>query len=766
MGRQQQGPSCLFKVQEINMIFRRYTSFIIIICVCCIAAVVFAVSPYLSKIQPLKGNPQPSTASYPLKSVDRVLVALNGEWTAFNSLRGVNQAIGAVGEQVYGVSSKVYALGGSVGTKVFVPGCWEYPVVSKQFYLSNELSGHAFRLHFLGTAGNAEVFINGTSQAELLGTISGNHVTGSVNIATPRLKFGEMNTITVRLTSPQLTGPWFPFPGLIGEVYLEAVNSIVLGTPGIHTQITPEQGIVNLQVPIASTLPKGDVLNAQINMYDAFGNLAATNSLDLKVGEAGQAMLSGSLNIPQAHLWSPQDPYLYRLEVAVSGVRGERDSFSLPLGVREVKFQENKLLLNGQEFVPKILQRVNDTADSGSASNSSGVENDLRLAKQLGYNCLYIPDYTPEPYIYDVADRCGLLILSQVPVLGIPTDTSQRAAGVAQQSLNYHASFMAQGLGTGLDMAEAGVKEYVANAMKNGPVFYTTLGKPNLLMFDNGIQIEFNAPYLADFMNAQPSFAGKSSQAQVNSVGILSRERGEKKEQQVVKPQPSLPSSAPFILAIITLLLMLQSARVGNLRFIHITERLKRKIRQQVRLQFYWFLLRLSVISLVMVETLIQAQSKGYLDFWLHFIRSYPLQVCIRFLLITPWALFCFLISLGLLLSLITAYPRARTLEKQYPLALILWLEKRKRWVVLALAAWVYTFYGGPFWLVWFALCLGFCLSALSGGQDIRRVGGKTFAMAYSTLIGILLIAIVVFNWDLVKVSYHWYQLQGGRIWG
>ncbi len=727
------------------------------------ATVILAMAACVGQFSPLKGNAQPNSASFPFKSADRMLIDLNGQWTAFHSLRGAGQLTGTVGQQVYSVDAQVYGEANSIKERAYVPGSWDYPVITKQFYLSNELSGHNFRLYLLGAAGNTQVYVNGTTPAELIGTVPGNYIPAVLDIATPRLKFGEANTITLKLEQPQVLGPWFPFPGLTGEVYLEAVNSIALGKPKIDSKIASGGAGISLQIPVSSKLPKDELLNGEVSLYDAFGNLAATTVLQVPVGEEGRANVQCSLSLAQAHLWSPGDPYMYRLQVSVSSTAGERDSLSVPLGIREVKFAGKKLLLNGRELEPKTVQRVSDTPDSGPAANAADVENDLKLVKQLGYNILYIPDHTPQPYLYDFADRTGVLILSQVPVVGMAEDKAGAMVQAAQNIFDYHPSFLAQGLGRGLDLQESRVRAYVNNTQRNGLVFYTVLGNPSVIKFNNGFQLQLNAPYLADFLTAPPSFLAWSTAAQVNSAGIYSRERGDKNKQPAKQPQPAIPAAAYLALGIIALLLLVQSARLGNFRFSELKGKLRRNIRTRIRLQFYWFLLRLSVFNLLIVQTLILLQGKGYLDLWTQFITSYLVEICVRYLLLTPWAMFSLLMALGLLGSLLAAWPRARSVG-QHPMAIILWLEKRKRWIVLALGAALFAIYGGPLWPVWAALGFALVSASLASGRDIRRVGGKTYSLLYLCLLAVIVTAVGWANRDWLTVVYHWYQLQGGTI--
>ncbi|HWJ04029.1 MAG TPA: hypothetical protein VNU93_10130, partial [Verrucomicrobiae bacterium] len=432
------------------MIFRRYRTIIIFFIIVSLTGALFKTLPSLKNPPPMNGAPQGPGANYPLPSADRVLINLNGPWQIYGNLGSV------VKNQVYGVEQAVY--GGQVnpGPGVNVPGSWDDSVAVGSFYLNNDVSGRNFRLHVLGIGGKAQVYLNGFNRACYVGDLGDTNTPQVIDIPSPRLKFGQVNTITFKLDKPAPNGPWLVWPGVTGEVYLEAVGPIMLTEPRVSVKLSGSNAELEYDIGL-NTKDTGE-LNGQISLFDGAGNLAATNTHVLKA-DKNSLRLSGKLSVPNPRLWSGTDPYLYHLEVVVSGTRGARDSYVLPIGLREIQFADGGVILNKQRLEPKFLIRV---AEPPGAERYRRMDADIKWAKAKGYNILYLPDGPPHPYLLDLADKYGLLVMGQAQFTGsMSQNTRPHQAGDILRSLGYHPSMLAQGLGAGLDSLNSRANEYI-----------------------------------------------------------------------------------------------------------------------------------------------------------------------------------------------------------------------------------------------------------------------------------------------------------------
>jgi beta-glucuronidase len=140
-----------------------------------------------------------------------------------------------------------------------------------------------------------------------------------------------------RADFPDTNFDFFPFCGIERPVliYTEPPNAITDLT--VTTHIEGSTGRV--RVNIAHT--PGDALSARVTLTGH--GTAIIADVDL-TGESAEV----TLTVPQAALWSPEAPNLYDLRVELR--RGETtiDRYGLPVGIRTIHVDGDRLLLNGQ----------------------------------------------------------------------------------------------------------------------------------------------------------------------------------------------------------------------------------------------------------------------------------------------------------------------------------------------------------------------------------------------------------------------------------
>ena len=93
---------------------------------------------------------------------------------------------------------------------------------------------------------------------------------------------------------------------------------------------------------------------------------------------------TGTLRIPNVHKWAPGDGYLYGLEVQL--VRGDTvvDSYIQTVGVRTVKVDGIRFLINGEPFLFKGFGKHEDLPVIGKGHNDAYLLHDFELLKWIG----------------------------------------------------------------------------------------------------------------------------------------------------------------------------------------------------------------------------------------------------------------------------------------------------------------------------------------------------------------------------------------------
>ena len=275
----------------------------------------------------------------------------------------------------------------------------------------------------------AEVWINGLQ--------AGTHQGGSLPFAceiTDLIDWSAPNRIAIRVENeahitrvppgstsaggmmssyPATTYDFFPFSGLHRPVVLLALPQAHITDVSVQTGITGSTGTLEVTVRSSLTSAQGTVL-----LHTPHGNLSAPLSFQDGAGSA-------SFSLADARFWSPDDPYLYPLEVTLSGDDGTpADRYSLPVGIRTIAVQGDRLLLNGQPLYLKGFGRHEDFFASGRGLNLPLIVKDYGLLRWVGANSYRTSHYPYSEEEMSMADREGILIIDEIPAVGLTFNDS------------------------------------------------------------------------------------------------------------------------------------------------------------------------------------------------------------------------------------------------------------------------------------------------------------------------------------------------------
>lgn len=111
-------------------------------------------------------------------------------------------------------------------------------------------------------------------------------------------------------------------------------------------------------------------------------------------------------------MWSPENPKLYTVRIAVG-----QDSVEESFGFRTVEFREDGFYLNGVKRKLRGVNRHQDAAGRGWAISSAEEERDIVLMKRMGVDALRMAHYPQSPNMYELCDRYGIIVWSEVPAI-------------------------------------------------------------------------------------------------------------------------------------------------------------------------------------------------------------------------------------------------------------------------------------------------------------------------------------------------------------
>ncbi len=269
------------------------------------------------------------------------------------------------------------------------------------------------------------------------GQVAGEHSGGYTPFAIPihrLLKFGEENVIAVSCDNqpkkdrvPGGQFDWWNHGGLYRDVSLRITDNVYIDDVTVDTKL--EDGGASVGVSVTARCDGGKVTNRAIDvqLFDPAGEpvlLPATARSQMLAEADGHAAAELNLPVPDALLWTPDEPHLYRLVLTVNDTMHEHngDTWSMRIGLREIRVDGPRLLLNGRPLLIKGINRYEDYSGDNPGHGRPGhthdealLSRDLDLVKWLGANALR-SHYPPHRRHFELCDERGILNLVELPL--------------------------------------------------------------------------------------------------------------------------------------------------------------------------------------------------------------------------------------------------------------------------------------------------------------------------------------------------------------
>ncbi|WP_062465261.1 glycoside hydrolase family 2 TIM barrel-domain containing protein [Demequina soli] len=129
------------------------------------------------------------------------------------------------------------------------------------------------------------------------------------------------------------------------------------------------------------------------------------------VGEATGA--SSTIDVPDARLWSAEDPYLYTLVYELLEGGEVTETVATRVGIREFGIVDGLMTLNGMPLDIKGVNRSEMSPDTGQAFTEEQTREDLLLMRQHNITAVRTSHYPASPDLYRLADEIGMYVLDE-----------------------------------------------------------------------------------------------------------------------------------------------------------------------------------------------------------------------------------------------------------------------------------------------------------------------------------------------------------------
>ncbi len=317
----------------------------------------------------------------------------------------------------------------------------------REFYVPESWQSRKVMLRFGSVSHKVIVWVNGNK----VGTHKGGFLPFEFDV-TEYIEFNKSNRLTVLVNNIldwsilppgdiiEYTDNKHPKGYKIQQYYHDFYNYA-----GIHRDVLlyalPENYIEDITI-ITDINDKAGIVDYEISVNGKYDKIVV-KILDENKDEVifSEGLNKEKIFIKNVNLWEPGNAYLYNFEVNIFNNNKLCDKYSLPFGVRTVKIEGDKFLINNKPFYFKGFGKHEDSDIRGKGFDNVINVKDFNLLKWIGANSFRTSHYPYSDELMYLADREGVVIIDEVPAVGLNLwDKKQRVftKGKADDKLLQH----------------------------------------------------------------------------------------------------------------------------------------------------------------------------------------------------------------------------------------------------------------------------------------------------------------------------------------
>ncbi len=278
------------------------------------------------------------------------------------------------------------------GSGFFPGGKYWY---EKTLYADAEFAGKTVILEFEGVYMNSRVYLNGQEV--------GGWVYGYTNFyvdLTGKLLPGQNNVITVMAdNSQQPNSRWYSGSGIYRDVNLYIGNREYILPDGIQVKTLSIDPAV---IDIAVESKKEESTQVVVQVMDGEAVI---------VSGAGEHL---QLPVPNAKLWSAEEPNLYTVQVSLHRDGELLDEASIRTGIRSLVWDSRKgLQINGKTVKLRGGCIHHDHGPLGACFYHKAEYRRIKTLKNLGYNAIRYSHNPANRGFLEICDELGMYVLDE-----------------------------------------------------------------------------------------------------------------------------------------------------------------------------------------------------------------------------------------------------------------------------------------------------------------------------------------------------------------
>lgn len=305
----------------------------------------------------------------------------------------------------------------------------------KHFTVPSDMQGKDITVYFEAIMGKQDIFVNGKKVMTHLG----GYMPIIVNLTKLGVKAGEKCLVVVKADNSDdknyppgkkqaaldfcYHGGMYRDVWLIGKSTLAITdaneqNEVAGGGVFLHYgNITEKKADVFVDVEVENKSNAITTPTVIAKIKDKSGRIVATLKQKKSIASGLSQVFKLSSSIKNPQLWSPENPYLYKVEISVVLGSKTLDGGIVRMGIRHAEFcGKDGFWLNGKPYHQLIGgNRHQDFAYVGNALPNSQQWRDAKRLKDAGMTIIRAAHYPQDPAFMDACDELGLFIIVPTP---------------------------------------------------------------------------------------------------------------------------------------------------------------------------------------------------------------------------------------------------------------------------------------------------------------------------------------------------------------
>ena len=290
----------------------------------------------------------------------------------------------------------------------------------KSFTIDRDLAGKRIAINFDGVYMNATVWFNGVK----LGTHPYGYSPFSFDL-TGNAKFGEENTIVVKVENRLPSSRWYSGSGIYRDVTLTVTDGVHVGNNGVAIKtpsLATQNGgnvTMNLTTKVANDTKAAANITLKQTVFPKGGKtdaaIGTVTTASKSIAAGASADVTSTITAASPKLWSIKNPNLYTVRTEVLNGDTVLDTYDTEYGFRWTGFDATSgFSLNGEKVKLKGVSMHHDQGSLGAVANRRAIERQVEILQKMGVNSIRTTHNPAAKALIDVCNEKGVLVVEEV----------------------------------------------------------------------------------------------------------------------------------------------------------------------------------------------------------------------------------------------------------------------------------------------------------------------------------------------------------------